>query len=1061
MKQLLLFSICSLFSFGLMAQWQAIQSPDGGAVRDLEMAGDRLFVASNAGLYYSDDMGSTWSHSFSEPYKRGSCSYIVTWGDTVLTRVKSFATNEYDYWMSENAGQHWQPFQIPPFANNVYNVHHSNEVLAVHLGVVLLFSSDLGANWQAYNANTLGFSPQQLFAGQDNRFYCLSTDGRFWRSDSVGENWEELAVTFENVSYAKLFAKDGIIIIGMEDAEIQYSQDDGQNWSVASGISEFDSAIDGFWSDGENLFTLHNRRLYQSLDNAASWSDITATQGDFLTDLLFLTDDLLFINDGKIYKSDDLTQTRTSSHAGIQVDFITDFIHTGTQLAYASGNSLHLANISSNAINGQSSHPELISVDEMVTDGENFFVNILSYGLGSEHEVYRVDPYTGESALIHASDNGSWLDSDHLEYTDGKLIYFNFSASRYSEDGGDTWIEGSELTPENCYDYIRHGDAVFYLSTTGVYRKQDGQEEWVAVNNGLDLETHPLDFLATADTRFKSAGNSLFFLRPQPENEEYMAFYVSNDNGDSWQRIAQEFSEVTLPYNNAPPGVQNIVQLGDYLFMSLRDVGVVVSADQGLNWTVYNDGLPPTTVLHLELIDDRLIVSMQYQSFWELGLENLQLASTEGQVFFDENANGVKDAEEAALPLVKLVMENEEDIAFTDANGQYSLLYRSSSSFAPQIANPYVSIVPESHHTTEAEPLDFAVQLEENVTDFCVQMEAAQPHRPGFGVRYYIHAQNLAQAVDDLSLQLDFDAHLQFQGASVQPTGIVGNAIIWEDLSFAALENQTIVVDFIVDASTALGTEVNSDITATFDGQDANPANNTLRLTDIVIGSYDPNDVHVDLERINPQQVANEQVLNYRIRFQNTGTYLAERVVVKNQIDKGLQINEISEIRSSHDMRIEVDGYGKISFIFDNIYLPDSTSNEAESHGYILYQINVKDDLMLGDTIRNQAAIYFDFNEPVITNIATTAVEQFVAVNELPKLVPLQLSPNPVYSGEFVSIQNTEGLGELLVFNTAGQLLSRHQLINDQLDTSDLSSGMYFLLWINDKEKRVAKLVVH
>jgi hypothetical protein len=59
---------------------------------------------------------------------------------------------------------------------------------------------------------------------------------------------------------------------------------------------------------------------------------------------------------------------------------------------------------------------------------------------------------------------------------------------------------------------------------------------------------------------------------------------------------------------------------------------------------------------------------------------------------------------------------------------------------------------------------------------------------------------------------------------------------------------------------------------------------------------------------------------------------------------------------------------------FNMIKLVDSITNEAKSHGYISFSIKPKLELEIGDSVLNKAAIYFDFNLPVITNNALVAM---------------------------------------------------------------------------------------
>ncbi len=54
--------------------------------------------------------------------------------------------------------------------------------------------------------------------------------------------------------------------------------------------------------------------------------------------------------------------------------------------------------------------------------------------------------------------------------------------------------------------------------------------------------------------------------------------------------------------------------------------------------------------------------------------------------------------------------------------------------------------------------------------------------------------------------------------------------------------------------------------------------------------------------------------------------------------------------------------------------LVDSIKNEPKSHGYIVYKIKAKQNVQIGDVIKNTAAIYFDYNLPIFTNTEMTTV---------------------------------------------------------------------------------------
>jgi hypothetical protein len=65
---------------------------------------------------------------------------------------------------------------------------------------------------------------------------------------------------------------------------------------------------------------------------------------------------------------------------------------------------------------------------------------------------------------------------------------------------------------------------------------------------------------------------------------------------------------------------------------------------------------------------------------------------------------------------------------------------------------------------------------------------------------------------------------------------------------------------------------------------------------------------------------------------------------------------------------------GMLTVKFKNIILPDSTTNEAESHGLFIYPIQPRKDLKGGERIENSVWITFDYEKPILTNIVVNTI---------------------------------------------------------------------------------------
>jgi uncharacterized repeat protein (TIGR01451 family) len=134
-------------------------------------------------------------------------------------------------------------------------------------------------------------------------------------------------------------------------------------------------------------------------------------------------------------------------------------------------------------------------------------------------------------------------------------------------------------------------------------------------------------------------------------------------------------------------------------------------------------------------------------------------------------------------------------------------------------------------------------------------------------------------------------------------------------------------------------------------------------------GSYDPNDKQAYPQGIGNQHFIDEkEELDYTIRFQNTGTDTAFTVVVKDTLSSLLDIATLRAGASSHRYQLDILEGRILKFTFNKINLPDSNRSVIKSQGFIKFLVRLKANIAFGSKIENKAAIYFDFNVPVITN---------------------------------------------------------------------------------------------
>ncbi|WP_426492495.1 DUF7619 domain-containing protein [Hymenobacter sp. 102] len=158
-----------------------------------------------------------------------------------------------------------------------------------------------------------------------------------------------------------------------------------------------------------------------------------------------------------------------------------------------------------------------------------------------------------------------------------------------------------------------------------------------------------------------------------------------------------------------------------------------------------------------------------------------------------------------------------------------------------------------------------------------------------------------------------------------------------------------------------------------------------------ILDSFDPNDKQVVPEGVTAQRYTpTAEALRYKIRFQNTGTDVAYRVVVVDTLAAGLDISTLQVGAVSHPYRLTVTGRPRpvLTFTFEGIMLPDSARNQAGSNGFVQFSLRPKAGLPPRTRIDNAADIFFDYNEPVRTNTTTNRIYD----------VPLRVEPTVALS---------------------------------------------------------------
>ena len=465
-----------------------------------------------------------------------------------------------------------------------------------------------------------------------------------------------------------------------------------------------------------------------------------------------------------------------------------------------------------------------------------------------------------------------------------------------------------------------------------------------------------------------------------------------------------------------------------------------------------------------------------------------------GTVYADANSNCVRDAGENGISNIQIHCSGF-GYTYTNANGVYSFIvptdtYTITESVQQnytlascQVNNTVVSVTAGAGCTT---PVNFANNVVP-IHDLHIITTNMDLPIPGNIYHQRVIVQNEGTITEN-NAQLSYAHDGQLSYSSCTPWALnqqnVGTYPYWYSITsgFPTLNAGDATASFInynVPTNIPINTLVNfydtiahaAPVSTTW-LTDNTPWNNVNNHQATVVSSFDPNFKEVSPKGTGPQGYItnNDSVLTYVVHFQNEGTYFAQNIVVVDTLDANLNIKTLRPGYSDKSYTTSVSENGVIKFKFDNIHLPwKSTYGDAMSSGMFTYSVKLKKNLTAGTKIKNTAAIYFDYNAPVITNTTLNTIAGNVSVKEIKGISSddVVLYPNPTNAGFAVSIHASEKTESYIsIIDISGRVVSNRSVTLQigentlQESTDHLQSGIYFFQLKNNDVLITKKLVV-
>lgn len=443
--------------------------------------------------------------------------------------------------------------------------------------------------------------------------------------------------------------------------------------------------------------------------------------------------------------------------------------------------------------------------------------------------------------------------------------------------------------------------------------------------------------------------------------------------------------------------------------------------------------------------------------------------------FWDKNGNKIWDQDEPALRNQKVYLNNNTSFAFTNDSGYAyfnlppsvnKVSYKKSELWSLTTDSTYTISLPQNPIKT------YYFGLKQNIIKDSIDVIlTASAFRCLRTSNLWLSVSNLGNTEISGNDTLSMIDYLNFVSSNPIAQEITPHKKQWSISSINPNELQNILID-IKSPNTSMDLD-SVRIHNVFSGRSKHFLTDKFvrdSIIDRVRCSYDPNMKTVTFDGPSLDSlVLKNTPLEYTIYFQNTGNDTAYTVVIKDTISKLLDITTFSVIANSHQVNVNILN-NEVTFIFKDINLVDSSTNELLSQGFVKFKISPLANLPDHTEVNNKASIYFDYNLPIITN--ETIV---IYVNQLPISTSISnpiiteanliIYPNP--ANQFVKLEwnsnFTSNPIDIYILDITGRVVQKLDNISENnlsLNTTHLLKGMYFISLVQNSKILESKKIV-
>lgn len=642
-----------------------------------------------------------------------------------------------------------------------------------------------------------------------------------------------------------------------------------------------------------------------------------------------------------------------------------------------------------------------------------------------------VEDCNAEDRFIRTTSN-SWESLTELDSINSSCDYFNSIISfpdgtLFSDEGcrstdqGTTWENVSPASFFSGSHIYYNLNGVYIVDFIGIFKSTDSGENWEAFSfdsSNFLLSGNPVavsisDQIYTSDIssdivyRMSLEGEVEDAIAPIIPGSSLITFTSSYSTphiymvfnlwvSDPYLMVYNEDNK-TRVFKSLPTGIEfNYdsrvhVDHGNNLYL-VTSTRLFFSPDRGENWEDITPNIPS-----MKGITDIDIGWDGHVYLATLGAAILKSVnsvvkghnSLEVIVYNDRNGDCNYDVNENSMSGVKLDIGSFARVTDDEGIAQF-ILWEGANELKVEVRTDLYEIcdfdeVVDFAGYDEKRSIRIGIQIKEECADLSISSTTPFLRRC-FDNTYYLEVYNDGSAVADNTIAyIELDEYFDFISSDFTLLSQNGQTVALDIGTVPARQAARGKIEFNLSCDAELGQAHYVNAYLEYEA----PCDESSRVTEAFecrenIGSYDPNDKSIYVDGIaDAVTIGEDSELEYLIRFQNTGTDTAFTVRIEDSLSEDLVLSSLYPVAASHDYSWEIDRRNVI-ITFENILLPDSTVNETASHGFVKFRVELTDDRPApGAIVENTAEIYFDFNEPIVTNTVQTSYLCLDVTNEI------------------------------------------------------------------------------